>query len=79
VESANAFAVDTQGRPTTAEGNIQAMYRFHCAGAPSARIDKLGVRLSDQLPGLEKVKLQLASDKGDMTKELSPASADVTF
>jgi hypothetical protein len=79
VENANAFAVDTQGRPTTAEGNIQAMYRFHCNGAPSARIDKLGVRLSDQLPGLEKVKLQLASDKGDTAKELSPASGDVTF
>ena len=45
VESANAFAVDTQGRPTTAEGNIQAMYRFHCEGATSARIDKLGIQI----------------------------------
>ena len=39
VENANAFAVDTQGKPTTAEGNIQAMYRFHCDGATSARGD----------------------------------------
>jgi hypothetical protein len=36
VENANAFAVDTTGRPTTAEGNIQAMYRFRCDGATSS-------------------------------------------
>ncbi|MEO8009839.1 MAG: DUF2796 domain-containing protein, partial [Betaproteobacteria bacterium] len=79
VENANAFAVDTQGKPTTAEGNIQAMYRFHCDGATSARIDKLGIRLSDQLPGLEKLKLQVATEKGEIARELSPANGDVTL
>jgi uncharacterized protein DUF2796 len=79
VENANAFAVDTQGKPTTAEGNIQAMYRFRCDGATSARIDKLGIRLSDQLPGLEKLKLQVATDKGETAVELSPANGDVTL
>ena len=79
VENANAFAVDTQGKPTTADGNIQAMYRFRCDGATSARIDKLGIRLSDQLPGLEKLKLQVATDKGEISQELSPANADVTL
>jgi len=77
VENANAFAVDTTGRPTTAEGNIQAMYRFRCDGATSARIDKLGIRLSDQLPGLEKLKLQVATDKGEIAQELSPPNGDV--
>ena len=77
VENANAFAVDTQGKPTTAEGNIQAMYRFHCEGATSARIDKLGIRLADQLPGLEKLKLQVATEKGEIAQELSPANGDV--
>ena len=79
VENANAFAVDSQGKPTTAEGNIQAMYRFHCDGATSARIDKLGIRLSDQLPGLEKLKLQVATEKGEIAQELSPANGDVTL
>jgi len=79
VENANAFAVDSQGRPTTADGNIQAMYRFRCDGAASARIDKLGIRLSDQLPGLEKLKLQVATDRGEITRELAPAKGDVTF
>ena len=77
VESANAFAVDSQGKPTAAEGNIQAMYRFHCDGATSARIDKLGIRLSEQLPGLEKLKLQVATEKGEIAQELSPANGDV--
>lgn len=77
VENANAFAVDTQGRPTAAEGNIQAMYRFHCDGATSARIDKLGIRLADQLPGLDKLKLQVATEKGESTQDLSPATGDV--
>lgn len=79
VENANAFAVDTQGKPTTAEGNIQAMYRFHCDGAASARIDKLGIRMADQLPGLEKLKLQVATEKGETAQELSPANGDVTL
>jgi hypothetical protein len=79
VENANAFTVDTQGRPTTAEGNIQAMYRFRCEGATSARIDKLGIRLSAQLPDLEKLKLQVATDKGEIAQELSPANGDVTL
>ena len=79
VENANAFVVDTQGRPTTGDGNIQAMYRFRCDGATSAPIDKLGIRLADQLPGLDKLKLQVATDKGDVAKELSPASGDVTL
>jgi len=79
VENANAFAVDTQGKPTTAEGNIQAMYRFRCDGATSTRIDKLGIRLSDQLPDLQKLKLQVATDKGETAMELSPANGDVTL
>ncbi len=79
VESANSFAVDSQGRPTKAEGNIQAMYRFHCDGAPAARIDKLGIRLSDQVPGLEKVKLQVTTEKGEVAQELSPANGEVTL
>jgi len=79
VENANAFAVDTQGKPTTAEGNIQAMYRFRCDGASSARIDKLGIRLADQLPGLEKLKLQVVTEKGEIAQELSPANGDVTL
>lgn len=79
VENANAFAVDTQGKPTTAEGNIQAMYRFHCDGATSARIDKLGIRMADQLPGLERLKLQVATEKGETAQELSPANGDVTL
>lgn len=79
VENANAFVVDTQGRPTTGDGNIQAMYRFRCDGATAARIDKIGFRLADQIPGLDKLKLQVATDKGDVAKELSPASGDVTL
>jgi len=79
VENANAFAVDTQGKPTTADGNIQAMFRFHCDGATSARIDKLGIRMSEQLPGLEKLKLQVTTEKGEIARELSPANGDVTL
>lgn len=79
VENANAFVVDTQGRPTTGDGNIQAMYRFRCDGATSARIDKLGIRLADELPGLEKLKLQMATDKGDIAQELAPAKGDLTL
>ncbi len=79
VESANAFAVDTQGRATTADGNIQAMYRFRCDGATSARIDQLGIRFSDQVPGLEKLKLQVTTEKGETARELSPPSGDVTL
>ncbi|MCW5599472.1 MAG: DUF2796 domain-containing protein [Nitrosomonas sp.] len=77
VENANAFAVDTQGRPTTAEGNIQAMYRFHCEG--TTPIDKLGIRLSDQLPALEKLKLQINTEKGEIAQDLSPAKADLAL
>lgn len=79
VESANAFAVDTQGRPTTAEGNIQAMYRFHCDGATSARIDQLGIRFSEQVPALEKLKLQVTTEKGETARELSPPNGDLTL
>lgn len=79
VESANSFAVDTQGKPTTAEGNIQAMYRFRCDGATSGRIDKLGIRFSEPLPGLEKLKLQATTEKGETTQEMSPPNGDVTL
>ncbi|MCW5627161.1 MAG: hypothetical protein KIT73_20760 [Burkholderiales bacterium] len=78
-ESANAFAVDTQGRPTTAEGNIQAMYRFRCDGATSVRIATIGVRFSDQLPGLEKLKLKITTEKDEVSQELAPPNGDVTF
>ena len=79
VENANAFAVDTQGKPTSAEGNIQAIYRFRCEGATSARLDKLGIRLSEQLPGVEKLKLQVATDKGETAEEMSPANGDIAL
>lgn len=79
VENANAFAVDAQGKPTKADGNIQAMYRFHCDGATSARVDRLGVKLFDNLPGLDKLKLQLATDKGESTQVLTPTSGDVAL
>jgi Protein of unknown function (DUF2796) len=78
-EYANAFAVDAQGKPTKADGNIQAMYRFRCDGATSARVDALKVKLFDNLPGLEKLKLQLSTDKGDSTLELTPATGDVAL
>ena len=79
VESVNAFAVDSRGKPTAAEGNIQAMYRFHCDGAATAHIDKLGIRLSDQLPRVEKLNLQVSTEKGEIAHELSPASGDVAL
>lgn len=79
VENANAFAVDGQGRPTKGEGNIQAMYRFSCPGAAGARIDALKLRLTEGLPGLEKVRAQIATDKGESTQDLSPADVDLTL
>jgi hypothetical protein len=80
VENANAFAVDTQGKPTTADGNIQAMYRFHCEGATSTRMGgTLGVKLFDTIPGLEKLKLQLATDKGESAAELTPAANEIAL
>ena len=44
-----------------------------------SRIDKLGIRFSDQLPGLEKLKLQVTTEKGEIAQELSPANGDVTL
>jgi hypothetical protein len=79
VESANAFAVDTQGKPTKGEGNIQAMYRFSCPGASAGRIDSVKIRLTEGLPGLDKIKLQVSTDKGEQTLELAPANADVAL
>jgi hypothetical protein len=79
VENANAFVVDAQGRPTKADGNIQAMYRFRCDGANSARVDMLKVKLFDTLPGLDKLKLKLATDKGESSLDLTPATGDVTL
>lgn len=79
VESANAFAVDTQGKPTKGEGNIQAMYRFSCPGAASGRIDSVKIRLTEGLPGLDKVKVQVSTEKGEQTLDLSPANADVAL
>ena len=77
VENANAFAVDGQGRPTKGDGNIQAMYRFDCPGAAGARIDALKIRLTEGLPGLEKVRAQIATDKGESTQDLEPANVDL--
>ena len=79
VESANAFAVDAQGKPTTGDGNIQAMYRFRCDGAAGARIESLAVKLFEQLPGLEKLQLQLTTDKGERNAELTPTASDVAL
>ena len=59
---------------------IQAMYRFHCEGATSTRMGgTLGVKLFDNLPGLEKLKLQLATDKGESAAELTPAANDIAL
>ena len=74
VENANAFTVDTQGRPTTAEGNIQAMYRFRCEGATTCLpcIDRsyAASGLSDQLPGPGEAQTPgSATDKGEIAKE----------
>lgn len=76
VESANAFAVDQQGRITKADGNLQAMYRFKCEGA---KIDAFQIKLFEGLPGLETVKLQLTSEKGEKTLELVPGKGDITL
>lgn len=77
VDSANAFAVDAQGKPTTADGNIQAMYRFRCDGAAKAKMDKIVVKLFEQLPGLDKLKVQVNTDKGESTADLTATAPDV--
>lgn len=79
VENANAFAVDTQGKPTKGDGNIQAMYRFRCDGATTARMDSIKVKLFDNLPGLEKLKLQLVTEKGESSREMTAATGDVAL
>jgi hypothetical protein len=79
VENANAFIVDAQGRPTKADGNIQAMYRFRCDGAASARMDTFKVKLFEGLPGLDKLKVKLATDRGESSLDLTPAAGDVAL
>ncbi len=79
VENASAFVVDGQGRPTTGDGNIQAMYRFNCAGAASSPLTRLSVRLFEELPGLEKLRLQLDTGKGERTEDLNPAAAEIAL
>jgi hypothetical protein len=76
VESANAFAVDQQGRITKADSNVQAMYRFRCEGA---KIDALQIKLFEGLPGLETVKLQVTTEKGEKNFDLVPGKGDVTL
>jgi len=41
VESANAFAVDSQGKITKNDGNMQAMYRFSCDAAGAKSLDRI--------------------------------------
>ena len=77
VESANAFAVDAQGRPTTADGNIQAMYRFKCEGGSAGKLGNLGVKMFEQIPGLDKLQSVVSTEKGERTVELTPAKADL--
>jgi len=74
-----AFAVDTQGKPTTADGNIQAMYGSAATERrrPASTSSASGCRIS--LPGLEKFKLQVTTEKGEIAQELSPANGDVTL
>jgi Protein of unknown function (DUF2796) len=77
VDSANAFAVDAQGKPTTADGNIQAMYRFRCEGAAKSKMEKIVVKLFEQLPGLDKIKVQLTTEKGESTADLTATAPDI--
>lgn len=76
VESANAFAVDSQGKITKNDGNIQAMYRFNCEGG---KVDAIKVKLTEGLPGLDTVRVQVSSEKGEKSLELAPANADVAL
>lgn len=74
LDSANAFVVDTQGRPTTGDGNIQAMFRFRCDGAAAHRMERLTVRLFEQLPGLEKVRLTVDDGRAEHAEEATPGA-----
>lgn len=78
VESANAFAVDTQGKITKGEGNIQAMYRFACSGG-AASIDRIRFTVFDGLPGLEALRVQLSSGKGEKNIDMTTANNDVAL
>ncbi|MBI1396058.1 MAG: DUF2796 domain-containing protein [Betaproteobacteria bacterium] len=71
-----AFTVNAQGRPTKGDGNIQAMYRFHCDGPASG---KLAVRIFETLPGFEELKVQVSTEKGHHGADLTPASGDVSL
>jgi len=55
------------------------MYRFRCDGAASARMDTFKVKLFDSLPGLDKLKVKLATDKGESSLDLTPAAGDVAL
>ncbi|MFO1319804.1 MAG: DUF2796 domain-containing protein [Burkholderiales bacterium] len=79
VESANAFAVDSQGKITKNDGNMQAMYRFSCDAAGAKSLDRIKIKLFEGLPGLDSLKLQISSDKGDRNVEVTAANSDVAL
>ena len=77
-ESASAFAVDKEGKPVKRAGdfgNIQASYRFECAGRP----ENVKVKLFEQLPDLLGLKLQLSTDKGERSVDLTPGAPDLAL
>lgn len=75
----NAFVVDGQGRPTKGDGNIQAMYRFNCPGAAKSPVTGFSVKLFENLPGLDKLKVRVSTGTGDVSAELTGAPGDVKF
>lgn len=79
VENANAFAVDSQGKITKNDGNMQAMYRFACDAAGLKKATSIRIKLFEGLPGLEALKVQLSSDKGDKQLDVTAANADVAL
>lgn len=79
VENANAFAVDSQGKITKNDGNMQAMYRFACDGAGAKSLDRIKVKLFEGLPGLEALKVQVSSDKGDKQLDMTAANSDLAL
>ena len=78
VESANAFAVDTQGKITKGDGNVQAMYRFACSGGAAA-VNRIKFAVFEGLPGLEALKVQISTDKGEKSLDMTAANSDVTL
>jgi Protein of unknown function (DUF2796) len=74
--NASAFAVDREGKPVKRAGdfgNIQAAYRYECAAKP----DSMALKVFQQLPDIRNLSLQLSSDKGEQSAELTPDAAEI--